>query len=576
MNSSLRKVVLLYQYYENNADTILDHLHAIQMYSSHDVKLVAVNRDDIHGLILSDYDCLIIHYSILASHDASLAPSLRTRIRSFRGSKAAFVQDEYRFIFRTIDVLHFLGVEVLFTLVAEDNVDRVYPVNLLPATQKITVLTGYVPEQLTDVPVPDWADRVVDVGYRARKLPGWYGRLARTKWQIGEEFKRHSLDFGLRVDISMKEEDRIYGQDWIRFLSNCRAVLGTESGASVCDFTGEIERNCTYFEMKHPDASFEDVAERFLVGVDGAITMPVISPRCFEAAALRTLMILYPGYYSGRLSAWRHYVPLNEDYSNIEEVVAVLRNPERAQEIIDRAYREVALAPQNSFRAMAKEVDRWLDRMNEAVADKGSEVIADKGSAVRTPPSQWASPTARVPAIRWMYQRLMPPAARQITRRLLWELRSLLRLARPVKYRWLYFAFRFRLEHLRTPLESARELAILLVGLAHCEQSGNATTSLLWNPKRGTLTIRKVLVDRLDVWEGCSISFEELTEVLTQRRVHTLAWESWDWGDALPRPLDRYHIFPALTGGGLPAPHRLARLIWLVAQPLGENVEAEK
>ncbi len=563
MNSSLRKVVLLYQYYENNADTILDHLHAIQMYSSHHVKLVAINRDDISGLILSDYDCLIIHYSILASHDASLAPSLRTRIRSFRGSKAAFVQDEYRFIFRTIDVLHFLGIEVLFTLVAEDNLDSVYPVNLLPTTQKITVLAGYVPEPLTDVPVPDWADRVVDVGYRARKLPGWYGRLARTKWQIGEEFKRHSLDFGLTVDISMKEEDRIYGQDWIRFLSNCRAVIGTESGASVCDFTGEIERNCTYFEMKHPDASFEDVAERFLVDVDGAITMPVISPRCFEAAALRTLMILYPGYYSGRLSAWRHYVPLNEDYSNIEEVVAVLRNPGRAQEIIDRAYREVALAPQNSFRAMAEEVDQWIER-RMAIDEKGS-------ATARSPLSQPASPPTGVVVTRRMYRLLMPSAARLSIREKLSPLLRLVRLVLPVKRRWLYFAVRLRRDHLRTPLESALELAILLSGLAHCERGGNAMTRLLWDPKRGTLTIRKVLMGRLDVWGGCSISLEELAEMLTQCRVRTLAWESWDWGDALPSRLDRYHIFPALTRAGLPAPRRLAWLLWRVAQPNGEK-----
>ena len=33
----------------------------------------------------------------------------------------------------------------------------------------------------------------------------------------------------------------------------------------------------------------------------------------------------------------------------MDEVVAVLRDPHRAQQIIDRAYREVALDPRNSF-----------------------------------------------------------------------------------------------------------------------------------------------------------------------------------------------------------------------------------
>src|SRR5262249_53162455 len=88
------------------------------------------------------------------------------------------------------------------------------------------------------------------------------------------------------------------------------------------------------------------------------VVIQVISPRCFEAAALRTLMILYPGLYSGILEPWRHYVPLKRDHSNMDEVVAVVRDPIRAQKIIDAAYHEVALNPRYSFLAMVEEFDR--------------------------------------------------------------------------------------------------------------------------------------------------------------------------------------------------------------------------
>jgi hypothetical protein len=44
------------------------------------------------------------------------------------------------------------------------------------------------------------------------------------------------------------------------------------------------------------------------------------------------------------------------------EVIEVLRDSRRAQEIIERAYREVALNPDNSFEAMVKQVDRAIDR----------------------------------------------------------------------------------------------------------------------------------------------------------------------------------------------------------------------
>ena len=184
MSEALLKVVLLHHHYENNADAIIDHLRAIQTYSRHHIDLVAINSDDILSLDFGAYDCLILHYSMVAAHDAFLSPGLRARIRSFRGPKAAFVQDEYRFVFRTIDVLHYLGAEALFTVVPEDRVNSVYPVSLLPTTQKITLLTGYVPEQLTRVSVPPLADRTIDIGYRARKLPAWLGHLGQKKWQI--------------------------------------------------------------------------------------------------------------------------------------------------------------------------------------------------------------------------------------------------------------------------------------------------------------------------------------------------------------------------------------------------------
>jgi hypothetical protein len=75
------------------------------------------------------------------------------------------------------------------------------------------------------------------------------------------------------------------------------------------------------------------------------------------------LMILYEGTYSGRLVPWRHYVPLKKDHSNMAEVVEVLRDEGRAQAIVDTAFSEVALNPDNSFAAMVRQVDSAIDRV---------------------------------------------------------------------------------------------------------------------------------------------------------------------------------------------------------------------
>jgi hypothetical protein len=173
----------------------------------------------------------------------------------------------------------------------------------------------------------------------------------------------------LALDISTREEDRIYGRRWIRFLSMAKACLGTESGASVLDYTGEIQRKTEAYLAKYPDTEFEELRRLFFEEADGRVVMNVISPRCFEAAALRTLMVMYPGEYGGILEPNRHYAVLRPDHSNIEEIVDIIRTPRLAEPIIKRAYVEIAQSGRWSFDALTRHFD---------------DVISEEGGLVRT------------------------------------------------------------------------------------------------------------------------------------------------------------------------------------------------
>ena len=341
--------------------TIVDHARAIATYSRHDVKVLPMRGDLPRGLEVARFDAVVIHYSLAVASEACLSAAARASLRRYAGLKAAFVQDDYRWVNRTVAALAFIGVDLLFALAPEDMLETIYPSAELPGLRKITVLAGYAPEELTQVSVPAYQDRPIDVGYRARKLPAWLGSHGQEKWRIGERFLADAPGYGLRCDIAWREADRIYGDAWPRFVMSCKAMLGTESGAGVCDFTGEIQHAVERHELAAPDTPFETLRELYFKDDDGKVPTKVISPRCFEAAALRTLMILYEGRYSGILEPWRHYVPLRRDHSNMAEVVAVLRDPGRAGEIIERAYREIALNPAYSFRAMVAAMDRALE-----------------------------------------------------------------------------------------------------------------------------------------------------------------------------------------------------------------------
>lgn len=354
------QLLLLWDRARHTASTVRQHVAALQSYSVHQVHPIAVFGELPPRLQLERFDGLVIHYSLVACHDGYVSQTMRQAIARFNGVKAIFIQDEYRHVDRTVAAVRAMGIQVLFTCVPTVEVERVYPADKLPGVIRHSVLTGYVDESLIGLQVPDPAHRPIDIGYRARKLPAWLGELGQEKWNIGHRVAEDAPRFGLKVDLAHREEERLYGEDWIDFMTRCKSTLGVESGASVFDFTGELQKAVESDAAQHPHFSFEQLKSRHFADVEGKIRLNQISPRCFEAAALRTLMVLYEGNYSGRLQPWRHYVPLKKDHSNFGEVVSVLRSPERIREITARAYEEVARAEGNSFRTMVREFDEVI------------------------------------------------------------------------------------------------------------------------------------------------------------------------------------------------------------------------
>ena len=189
------------------------------------------------------------------------------------------------------------------------------------------------------------ADRTIDVSYRANKLPPNFGQLGRIKGEIGERFAAHPATGGLRLDISNAPEAVIPGAGWHNFLEESRFCLATNSGSSLLDPDGRI-RACVERELiKHPDATFDDVEERCFKGEDGRYHFTAISPRNMEAALANTVQIATVGPYSGILAPHEHYLPLEPDCSNAEEVVRQMRDRPRVDAIAAAARDAVLSVP---------------------------------------------------------------------------------------------------------------------------------------------------------------------------------------------------------------------------------------
>lgn len=351
------RILLLCDKNKNHADTVLQHIAAFTDLSEHDVFIFnTLWLKNSRSLDFDEFDVVVIHYSLILIADYYLAPAFREKLRRFKGLKIQFIQDDYRWINQMAAMMRYVGIHILFTLVPQAEIPKIWTEERLPRVIKLTTLAGYVPR--INVQPPPLESRLLDVGYRGRTIPYWIGKITQDKVWVGQDFLQHAQQYGLRCNIAWHEEDRIYGKNWVKFICSCRAVLGTESGSTITDFDGSVEKGVKDYLAKHPQADFWEIYNQILKPYEGNVNIVVISPRIFEAIALRTGLILFEGEYSDIVQPWIHYIPLKKDFSNMDEVVEKLRDDNFMNAMISRAYTDIVASEKYSYKSFIMQFDQ--------------------------------------------------------------------------------------------------------------------------------------------------------------------------------------------------------------------------
>src|SRR5262249_22734605 len=91
--------------------------------------------------------------------------------------------------------------------------------------------------------------------------------------------------------------------------------------------------------------------------------------RLFEAASVSTALIMFPGDYSGVVEPHTHYLPLERDFSNLEEIGSKLRDTASLTAVVDRAYDHGIGSGPLSLRAFGpRALDALVDERARAVS----------------------------------------------------------------------------------------------------------------------------------------------------------------------------------------------------------------
>jgi len=335
--------------------TLLEGLLAFERYSNHNVNyLNARLPSSIQGIRQSDeYDIIIfstLFFSRRTSKDDLLADFKAVNwLKYVSAVKVATPQDEYINSKYVNDFIDDFNVKLVFSVQPENVWSQVYPRALQRGFEVKHILTGYIDDELADrfLKEEKWgkSERHIDIGYRTTGVPPvWYGRHAQLKAQIAEEFLNACGNSKLILDIDCSASGTISNDSWYDFLGNCRYTIGTEGGTSVLDYDGSIKTLTESYQKSHPNATFSEIERNCFPNRDGQFPGYALSPRHLEACLTRTAQILVKGEYSGIFKPWVHYIPLEKDFSNINEVIDIISSDELRVRLVDRCYSDIVLS----------------------------------------------------------------------------------------------------------------------------------------------------------------------------------------------------------------------------------------
>jgi hypothetical protein len=371
------------------------------------------------------FDAVIFHSTLLWDRVNPILMNRHLRrldrLKGVGDYRVAMPQDEYLLSRALTSLFEELDVDHVFSVAPESEWDKLYAGLDRERVGISRILTGYLAPgtiKRIEAIVRAQDERRISIGYRAARLPPALGRHGMLKTEVAERVAVAARSRGLAVDIATGAGSTIRGDDWYRFLANCKYTLGVEGGASVNDPDGTFQATSIRYLVEHPEASFEEVEANCFPGADGDIAYYAISPRHLEACATRTAQVLIEGSYNGILRPGEHYLELRRDFSNLDEVLDAVADDSQRARLTDAAYRDVVASGAYTYERLVRDIEAVVLHGGSAKESWRLALLhrwaraADRLSWVRVAWWVWAATRLRALALQ-----LLPEPALRLVRR---------------------------------------------------------------------------------------------------------------------------------------------------------------
>ncbi len=373
----VRNITRTLSYYDDWQD-------ALRAHSAFEVDIEDIEPAESHARIRGKVETapFIIALHGTNGNGTAALDALSSALQNRRGKLAVFVGNEVNLAFPTmrskLDMLTLLRPELIATQLIEETGRWYY-----------REIGGALVRNITHAinadafpPGPPLKARPIDIGARSDRYNIYVGDDQRVA--LHDLFEAKARQRGLCADIVLGGE-RFDRQGWAAFLSRSKCTIATEAGSDFLDrddslaseVTALLHERCGGLVIRHESAlrrlsrvllprSVRHWVARHLAGtlvedvhlhrnVDGEVIdevrnrvfrperrapfpTKVVSSRHFDAAACKTLQILTAGRYNDMLRPGRHFIELDRDFSNFDEVLDTLSDLTFCQRMVDDAY----------------------------------------------------------------------------------------------------------------------------------------------------------------------------------------------------------------------------------------------
>lgn len=333
--------------------------------------------------IVKDYDIVVLLHSTNADTLDFINP-YRNALNKRKGKLVSFVGNELNFPPPSVGMRDKLALfqeikpDFIATQIPQEPAQKLY--EDLAGTKVIEVPHALNPQRFC--PAISQSQRKIDIGVRSVCYYPFLGDNDRSI--IINYFNANRFTPPLVLDISTEYAKRLTPTKWAEFLNQCKGTVATEAGsyylekddATVIKIMEYIKSRCgpikRYFigtvTTKHQQLipeiiagrlrrllkalgvgkfyarnvyfsiPFEEMWKIFFKDYSNPLNGKCISSRHFDAIGAKTCQIMFPGNFNGILEADKHYISLNSDFSNIDEVMKKFRDYDYRSRMVNETH----------------------------------------------------------------------------------------------------------------------------------------------------------------------------------------------------------------------------------------------